>query len=888
MARGEVRYRLVVDNTGFKKGFAEAEAQVKSLGASLQQNLGPAGDILSKVGAGGFAAAAALGAVTAAATAAGKAVLDAVTSAAKYADNLAALADRTGLSASALQKLDLAAKLGNSSLEAVAGSVNKMQRALVEGSDAFQRLGLSASELRRMAPEEAFRQVSEAILALKSPTDQAAAAMAVFGKSGAEQLGVMKAMASGAADLGGALSDDMVKAAADLQDELDRLSTAWERVILQFGAAIGSSPGLMQALQNVTILVARLADTIAKHEKEFQMFLRVVDAVVTRGAVGALGSLLGAAVNMTGGTGGDIALPPVAPKGGGTFTGAKDWREAEAAAKKAREAWVRAAEDSRKEWDKFDKDLRKFGDQALTEWSKESNKAFEAIATGRGKEAIDALEAAAKKQLEDWGMAAKAAEQAFQKNQEWVASLRDVGAALDQLGDAFGGVLGGLLGLGAAGVQVFANLKDAALQAQTTTQKLAGVIAGAAQAFQSGSLLGGAAAGAAAGAAFGPLGAVIGGVGGAILGLFGGNKKKEEERKKKQQELMDQFASLQQQINSMTMEKLQGGVSGLAALFHNAADAVLLTQERMDRLGVLGAAMFQALREQGLSTVEAMKAMGPALDEAIAAAEKAGLTINGTLGTLAAFREKVLANEGLVNAAEGLSSVMEALRATGTLTQETADALQGELGSIFDELIGKGFTSNEALALLAPTLLQIRDAAADGRIAVDEATQAMINQAEQAGLFEGVTDPMAELLKVQQDMLLTLVAMAEVFGATLPKAVQDYIDKLNKIPNVPAPPGMPDEFKGGPSGGQEEGGFSGQGRIPGFATGGIVTRPTLMFSGGRPVGIAGERGPEAIVPLNGGGLGPQTIVIPISIGGEKLDPVIIRRTKAGMYEVAHG
>jgi hypothetical protein len=42
------------------------------------------------------------------------------------------------------------------------------------------------------------------------------------------------------------------------------------------------------------------------------------------------------------------------------------------------------------------------------------------------------------------------------------------------------------------------------------------------------------------------------------------------------------------------------------------------------------------------------------------------------------------------------------------------------------------------------------------------------------------------------------------------------------------------------------------GKIPGFADGGIVTRPTLA--------MVGEKGPEAIVPLGrGGGVGGVTV-----------------------------
>jgi hypothetical protein len=65
--------------------------------------------------------------------------------------------------------------------------------------------------------------------------------------------------------------------------------------------------------------------------------------------------------------------------------------------------------------------------------------------------------------------------------------------------------------------------------------------------------------------------------------------------------------------------------------------------------------------------------------------------------------------------------------------------------------------------------------------------------------------------------------------------------------------------------------------LPHFATGGIATQPT--------VGMFGESGPEAIIPLErldemlsqGGGGGPENITVNNTLGTEKLDSIILRR-----------
>ena len=105
-----------------------------------------------------------MGVLAVAATAVGKALLDVTLTSAKFADNLSALHTQTGLSFKALQEFGLAAKLGNSSVEAIAGGVNKMQIALSKGSAAFGMLGINVAEFKKLAPEDQLRVVAEQIL----------------------------------------------------------------------------------------------------------------------------------------------------------------------------------------------------------------------------------------------------------------------------------------------------------------------------------------------------------------------------------------------------------------------------------------------------------------------------------------------------------------------------------------------------------------------------------------------------------------------------------------------------------------------------------------------------------------------------------------------------
>jgi hypothetical protein len=105
--------------------------------------------------------------------------------------------------------------------------------------------------------------------------------------------------------------------------------------------------------------------------------------------------------------------------------------------------------------------------------------------------------------------------------------------------------------------------------------------------------------------------------------------------------------------------------------------------------------------------------------------------------------------------------------------------------------------------------LRIRDAARDGKIAIDEETQALIAQAETGGHFEGLKDPMQELVETQKMMLELWAAIAQMQGVTLPESLRVYLAEIRNaraeigsIQTVPgsAPAGNNDEPDTGPSG----------------------------------------------------------------------------------------
>jgi hypothetical protein len=120
---------------------------------------------------------------------------------------LADTASRTGLLAGEVLLLERAFSNTGLSADDVAGTINKMQKALVgvneEGeptNKTFAQLGLNMSYLKTLSPDQQFKQIAQAISDIPDPAERAAAAMGIFGKSGGAMLPLFR-------DFSGTMSD---------------------------------------------------------------------------------------------------------------------------------------------------------------------------------------------------------------------------------------------------------------------------------------------------------------------------------------------------------------------------------------------------------------------------------------------------------------------------------------------------------------------------------------------------------------------------------------------------------------------------------------------------------------------------------------------------------
>jgi len=185
-------------------------------------------------------------------TDAGRAALSYATNVANAVDHMNDLAQRTGIGVEALQVFQQAAEL--SGVDDITTAVQKLTVSIgnaAESADtnAFTKLGLDFEQLRAMSPEEQFKAVQAAIAALPTEADRAAAAVAIFGRSGVELLPLMNenlaAIEEKMRRLGAIVGDDQVAAIDSMNDALKETQKMFDGII---GNVVGNLAPIVESL----------------------------------------------------------------------------------------------------------------------------------------------------------------------------------------------------------------------------------------------------------------------------------------------------------------------------------------------------------------------------------------------------------------------------------------------------------------------------------------------------------------------------------------------------------------------------------------------------------------------------------------------------------------
>lgn len=203
-----------------------------------------------------------------AAISAGRSLIGFGQSTAEGIDVLSKLSRRLGMTYGEMAGLKLASDLSGVALETLTMGATKLDVAFVSASngsqsaiDKFTSLGLSMVDLQKMSPEQRFAAIADAIAKLPTAAERSAAAIKLFGKSGAELVplfeegaGALQKAREQAEAFGLALSGAQGKEVEKMNDAFTLAYAAIQGIVTQVVANL--APAVSAIVEEFTAFVA--------------------------------------------------------------------------------------------------------------------------------------------------------------------------------------------------------------------------------------------------------------------------------------------------------------------------------------------------------------------------------------------------------------------------------------------------------------------------------------------------------------------------------------------------------------------------------------------------------------------------------------------------------
>lgn len=271
---GRAFVEIGTNNDSLERGLRAAQQRLRSFGAGLRAT-GTA--LLAGAVVGGAIFAGALKTVS------------------TYGDQLDKASQRTGFAVETLSELGFAAEQSGASLETLENAIKRMQRSLVdadrgaaEQARALEELGLNASQLLSLSPENQLRAIADGLAGISDPTRRAALAMILLGRAGQQLLPLLSGGAAGmealqrqARDFGLTVTTDLATSSAEFTDSMNLLSRVLRVVRLEIGGA------LAPAATRLATATARTLAGVRAWIAENQDLVRTVSLATA--AIGAAG-----------------------------------------------------------------------------------------------------------------------------------------------------------------------------------------------------------------------------------------------------------------------------------------------------------------------------------------------------------------------------------------------------------------------------------------------------------------------------------------------------------------------------------------------------------------------------------------------------------------------
>lgn len=184
-----------------------------------------------------------------------------------FASTLTDLSARTGLSTTALQKLQLTFEQSGVGIETVAKASDELGARLAgdKGAGALiKTLGLNLQALQQMAPEDRLFKVGDAVAHIANQGERVLAAKTLFGKGGVEMLqaldGHLEETTKKFEAMGLIIDEQTIKAADDFGDQMGLIG---KQLLAVLGNAIGPMlPALSALASGFSVVASVLGQTL--------------------------------------------------------------------------------------------------------------------------------------------------------------------------------------------------------------------------------------------------------------------------------------------------------------------------------------------------------------------------------------------------------------------------------------------------------------------------------------------------------------------------------------------------------------------------------------------------------------------------------------------------
>jgi len=227
--------KITLDDKDYKKGINSAEKSGKSFGQSLTSGLKVAGKAMAALYTGTVAVAAAIAKVT--------------LNSAKYGDEIAKESQKLNMSTAGYQKWSTMLEMAGTSIDVMSMGMKTFTGILDEASKGnatalltLQRLGLGYEDFAGLSVEDSLKKVVEQFQKMEQGAEKTQLAVDLFGRSGQEllpllnqEVGSIDELFKSYEELGLIISDDVLRASEDLDDQLSLLKKSFKVAAVNIG-----------------------------------------------------------------------------------------------------------------------------------------------------------------------------------------------------------------------------------------------------------------------------------------------------------------------------------------------------------------------------------------------------------------------------------------------------------------------------------------------------------------------------------------------------------------------------------------------------------------------------------------------------------------------------